>query len=142
MQLGILMPCHPVALQWTLMPASLSRFKGALLGTFVGDALGMPVENWQPARIRRRFGTLDVLHSASPWLRAYAFIYGALKDPLGTRLSLPLRVGSYTDDTQMMICVAESLIQCAGFDGADMAARFVADYDPRRGYGPGAAKVI
>lgn len=48
----------------------------------------------------------------------------------------PLR---WTDDTHMTIGVAESLIACDGFDGTDMARRFVDHYDaqPWRGYGPG-----
>lgn len=48
--------------------------------------------------------------------------------------SIPL---SYTDDTEMTIGVAESLIQSKGFDPDNMMQRFIANYDPRRGYGPG-----
>ena len=84
-----------------------SRFIGALLGTFVGDALGSRHEG--RARIDRP-GDM-------------------------TR-------GIYTDDTQMMIGVAESLVACSGFDGQDMARRFVENFDPMRGYGPGAFRVI
>lgn len=45
----------------------------------------------------------------------------------------------YTDDTAMMIGVAESLIECRGFDGEEMAKRFIMNYlrEPWRGYGPG-----
>ena len=50
----------------------------------------------------------------------------------------------YTDDTAMMIGVAESLIQCQGFDGEHMAATFVRNYErePWRGYGPGPPRVF
>lgn len=45
----------------------------------------------------------------------------------------------YTDDTAMTIGVAESLIACKGFNGEDMAGRFVENYErePWRGYGWG-----
>ncbi len=45
----------------------------------------------------------------------------------------------YTDDTAMMIAVAESLIECNGFDGAHMARLFVKSFErePWRGYGAG-----
>lgn len=84
-----------------------SRFIGALLGTFVGDALGMPYE-----------------------------VFGAATTPI------EMLHGIYTDDTQMMIGIAESLVACGGFDGADMAARFVENFDPVRGYGRGAFYVV
>lgn len=119
-----------------------SKFTGSLLGTFAGDILGMPVENWSAEKIAGRFGVLDEPQDAALWLQAYGLTYGLLKDPGHGLGNARLKRGTYTDDTQMMIAVAESLVACKGFDGADMAARFVKSYDPRRGYGPGAAKVI
>jgi len=91
---------------------------GALLGTFVGDALGMPVEGYSREMIASAYGEVTEL----------------LPGTLGR--------GMYTDDTQMMIGVAESLIECRGFDGDHMARRFVRNFDPERGYGPGAWEAI
>jgi poly(ADP-ribose) glycohydrolase ARH3 len=56
-------------------------------------------------------------------------------------ISHPLR---YTDDTHMTIGVAESLVECGGFDGAHMAGRFIDNYskEPWRGYGPGPPRVF
>lgn len=50
----------------------------------------------------------------------------------------------YTDDTHMTIGVAESLLECRGFDGTHMASRFVHNYaeEPWRGYGPGPPRVF
>ncbi len=50
----------------------------------------------------------------------------------------------YTDDTHMTIGVAESLIECRGFDGAHMARRFADNYfrEPWRGYGPGPPRIF
>ncbi|MFQ5866107.1 MAG: ADP-ribosylglycohydrolase family protein, partial [bacterium] len=94
------------------------KFQGALLGTFVGDALGMPVEGWSPKAIAKR--------------------YGQVRDMLDARLGK----GTYTDDTQMMIAVTESLVGCHGFDGEDMAQRFLESYEPLRGYGSGTVQAL
>lgn len=118
------------------------RFAGALLGTFAGDALGMPVENWSAEKIASTFGRLDHFRTAALWLRGYAAVYGSLYDPVRTFGRPPLARGTYTDDTQMMIAVAESLVECRSFDGEDMARRFVTSFDPRRGYGPGTIKAL
>jgi poly(ADP-ribose) glycohydrolase ARH3 len=91
----------------------LSKFIGALLGTFVGDALGLPVEGDSAEMIFRRYGVLN-----------------------------EMVFGRYTDDTQMMIGVAESLVYCKEFSGKDMARRFVSNFDLTRGYAPGAISVI
>jgi len=93
-----------------------SRFSGALMGTFVGDALGAPYEgqHWK-------------------WIERHVQKSGEMMEG---------RLGICTDDTQMMIGVAESLVACGGFDGADMARRFVENFDPMRGYGRGAFQVI
>jgi len=50
--------------------------------------------------------------------------------------------GRYTDDTQMMIGVAESLIENRGFNGKHMAYTFIKNFDPSRGYGPGPPAVF
>lgn len=94
------------------------KFLGALIGTAVGDALGMPVEGWSYREIAAEYGELREMHDGR------------------------LPAGNYTDDTQMMIGVAESLIAKKGFNGEDMAQRFIENYDPCRGYGPGPPKVF
>jgi len=93
----------------------VSKFLGSLLGTAVGDALGAPFEGWY------RVG-LEEIESVTE-----------RRDIL-----------VYTDDTHMMIGVAESLIRCKGFDGEDMAQTFVRNYelDPFRGYGPGPPRIF
>lgn len=50
--------------------------------------------------------------------------------------------GRYTDDTEMMIGVAESLIKKRGFDGEHMAHTFMRNFDPTRGYGLGPPRVF
>lgn len=94
------------------------KFTGALLGTHVGDALGMPIEGYMPWTIQQQFGLVSNM------------------------LEARLGEGSYTDDTEMMIGIAESLIECKGFDGAHMARRFLENYHPERGYGSGTYQAL
>ena len=86
----------------------LDRFLGSAMGTFVGDALGEPVEGWSHRAIYSRFGLLD---------------------------SMVRGEGSYTDDTQMMIGILETLIEKGGFDPVTCAGKFQENFDPTRGYG-------
>ena len=52
--------------------------------------------------------------------------------------------GRWTDDTHMMIGVAESLIANRGFNGEHMTQTFIKNWEkePWRGYGPGPPKVF
>jgi len=92
-----------------------SKFLGSLIGTGVGDALGAGLEG------RRRVDQAEVQ---------------ALAERRGTLV--------YTDDTHMMIGIAESLIAKKGFDGEHMTHRFMENYgrEPYRGYGPGPPRVF
>jgi poly(ADP-ribose) glycohydrolase ARH3 len=92
-----------------------SNFTGALLGTAVGDALGAPVEG----------RSMEMVCS----------VYGNEKE-------WEMVEGRYTDDTEMMIGVAESLIRIRGFNGADMASTFIQNFDVKRGYGPGSTGAL
>ncbi len=76
-----------------------------LVGQAIGDALGMPFE---------KLG--DEVH---PDLAAWAGAY----EP-GTWHELP--AGHWTDDTEMAECLATSLLACNGFDGRDVARRYLA----------------
>ena len=78
----------------------LDRYRGALLGLAVGDALGAPVEFMRP-------GTFDPVTE----------MMGG--GPHG------LMPGEWTDDTSMALCLAESLIECQGFDPVDQLRRYV-----------------
>lgn len=91
---------------------------GAMLGTFVGDALGMPVEGWPADRIRREHGRVD------------------------TMLDARLGAGTYTDDTQLMIAVGEALREAGGIDRQAIADRILDLHDPDRGYGQGTTQVL
>jgi poly(ADP-ribose) glycohydrolase ARH3 len=92
-----------------------SKFRGALVGTGLGDALGAPFEG------QRRVKPEEI-----------------------DRIAERLETLTYTDDTHMTIGVAESLLRAGGFDGADMAHTFAHNYElePWRGYGPGPPRIF
>ncbi len=77
----------------------LNRLQGVAVGAAVGDALGMPLEFGPPRRGEAR-----------------------------VREMLPGRIpaGSFTDDTEMALALAESLLARRPLDPTDLAGRFVA----------------
>jgi ADP-ribosyl-[dinitrogen reductase] hydrolase len=86
------------------MPAPTSerrgRFRGALLGLAVGDAIGTTVEFKPPGS------------------------FPAVTDMVGGG-PFHLAPGQWTDDTSMALCLAESLLECNGFDARDQMERYV-----------------
>ncbi len=93
------------------------RFRGALVGVAVGDALGAPFEGCPPGISSEQ-------------------VQASLRHTSG-----PLR---YTDDTAMTIGLARSLLERRGLDGNHLAATFAEQYrvEPWRGYGPGPPRVF
>jgi ADP-ribosylglycohydrolase len=75
------------------------RYRGALLGLAVGDALGTTLEFRDP-------GTFEPITD---------MVGGG---PFG------LEPGQWTDDTSMALCLAESLVECGGFEPADQLTRY------------------
>jgi len=71
-------------------------------------------------------------------MEAISSKHGRLREMTGP----PGKRGRYSDDTQLMICIAESLCEMGRFDGPDMAARIVNDVDPTRGYGRGTLQIV
>ncbi|MBL9084568.1 MAG: ADP-ribosylglycohydrolase family protein [Planctomycetales bacterium] len=96
----------------------LARFEGCLLGLAVGDALG------------GRFEAQSAEHLAARFHNVAALIHYP-NDELW-----------YTDDTQMMIGVAETLADYGEITEVALCRAFVANYVPTRGYGRGARAVI
>jgi ADP-ribosylglycohydrolase len=93
-------------------PSRRNAFEGALVGLAVGDALGYPAEFHRRAAILRAYGP-EGIHN-----------FVSAGDPGGSRHP----PGTYTDDTQMSLAVAEALIEFGGGDldtlMRGMAARF------------------
>lgn len=83
------------------------RYRGALLGLAVGDALGTTLEFKRPGT----FTPITDVVGGGPF---------------------DLQPGQWTDDTSMALCLAESLIECRGFDAVDQLTRYCRWY--REGY--------
>ena len=92
---------------------ALDRALVSLLGLSVGDAFG-----------ERFFMPHAALHAA---------IEGRTIPPSPWR---------YTDDTQMALSIVEVLRERGTIDPDTLAASFVARFDPMRGYGPGAQRLL
>jgi poly(ADP-ribose) glycohydrolase ARH3 len=106
----------------TSAPADRSlrdRFLGCVLGSAIGDAACAPYEGVPATAIWYDFGGAAMI--------------------LNCKGGEPL---TYTDDTQMSISVAETLITCGRIDEPELVRRFAESYDPDRGYGPGARVIL
>ena len=79
---------------------NLSRAKGALLGLATGDAVGTTLEFTRPGQ----FEPISDMVGGGPF---------------------SLVPGQWTDDTSMALCLAESLIECQGFEPIDQLQRYV-----------------
>ena len=92
-----------------------TRFTGSMIGTAIGDGPGAGFEGLSGFSEEQVYAVAD-----------------------------RRKVLRYTDDTHMMIGVAESLIAKNGFDGQHMAKRFIHNYnwEPFRGYGPGPPRIF
>lgn len=75
------------------------RFRGAMLGLAVGDAVGTTLEFRAPGT----FEKIDDMVGGGPFL---------------------LAAGEWTDDTSMALCLADSLIERKGFDPVDQLERY------------------
>ncbi len=76
-----------------------SRYRGALLGLAVGDALGTTLEFETPGTFPKHTD----MTGGGPF---------------------HLKPGEWTDDTSMALCLAESLTECKGFDATDQMKRY------------------
>lgn len=78
------------------------RAVGAFIGLAIGDALGAPLEGLPPAPIAVTEMQSGGIHDVLP--------------------------GQYTDDTLQASALAETLLECGGFDPADFTRRLVLVY--------------
>jgi ADP-ribosyl-[dinitrogen reductase] hydrolase len=91
-------------------PPVRERFRGALLGLAVGDALGAPAQFLTAEQVVERWGVLTEMVGGG----AYA-----------------VRPGETTDATGMMLCLAESLVDGTGFRPDDVMRHYLAWFDGR-----------
>lgn len=83
----------------------LDRALGAYLGFAVGDALGATVEFMTPSEIAKEHG-VHARMIGGGWLK--------------------LKPGQVTDDTDMMLAVGQSILDCGGWDARSVCDAFAA----------------
>ena len=89
------------------------KFRGAILGCFLGDAFGSSFEGMNPDR-----ATFHMSILAKKFAR------------------------KYTDDTDMTLALAESIIHCGEIDPEEIARQFSVHCDLSRGYAIGTIKAV
>jgi poly(ADP-ribose) glycohydrolase ARH3 len=89
------------------------KFRGAILGCFLGDAFGAGFEGMSPD------GAISRLSTLSEKFRR-----------------------TYTDDTDMTLALMESIIESGKVDPEDMARKFSQSCDLTRGYGIGTIQAV
>ena len=95
-------------------PTFFDRACGCLMGLAIGDALGAPVEGMPPDRIKQQYGEVtgffDMETAPTP-------------DVPKPQTRFRMR-GAYTDDTQMALCLLDSLVEAGGFEPVLVAESF------------------
>ncbi len=89
------------------------KFRGAILGCFLGDAFGAGFEGMSPDRAISRLSTLS-----EKYRRAY------------------------TDDTDMTLALTESIVESGRVEPEDIARKFSQFCDLSRGYGMGTIQAV
>lgn len=79
------------------------RVYGSIFGLAIGDSLGAPIEFRPPGT----FEPLTDMLSGGPF---------------------GLEAGQWTDDTSLALCLAESLVECNGFNAKDQVERYIRWY--------------
>src|SRR5205814_2919078 len=103
------------------------KFRGCLLGSMIGDIAGAPVEAESPGYIAKTYRSIDDILATE-----------SVPEFVGPAW----RVGRFTDDTQMMLCVAEWLLADEAHSQERLLARFAEAYEPWRRYGSGTETVL
>jgi ADP-ribosylglycohydrolase len=103
------------------------RIRGAIIGTAIGDALGMCVEGLSPSTIKRYYGLV----------KGYRTPNKECRSPYHN-----LERGQWTDDTQLMLDIGESIVAKRGIDYEDIIKRHISSFNERRGWGKATTKSI
>jgi ADP-ribosyl-[dinitrogen reductase] hydrolase len=114
---------HPAPIHDTPEPGRSNRARGVMLGLAVGDALGMPLEFLSKDEIRRHYG-------------------GVVRDyvrPIPRHPCAHLTPGQYTDDTQMALALARTILDKGEFSPHAFKRRLIEWYECKDHRAPGNA---
>ncbi|MDP7976667.1 MAG: ADP-ribosylglycohydrolase family protein [TACK group archaeon] len=106
-------------------------FLGALYGTAIGDALGMPTTFLSREEIKKRYGFVDSF----------------LEPPADSVVHSGLKPGTYTDDTELTFALARAIIRAKKVDPRVVAEELIGWADENRALegniiGPSTRKAI
>lgn len=100
-------------------PSLFDRFIGCFLGQAIGDSIGSPLEGLPPDMVFTSWGSADdILNSPE------------------------LQLLRYTDDTQMMLGVAEALLANGRIVEQTLVRRFAINFEMQRRYGIGTIRIL
>jgi ADP-ribosylglycohydrolase len=102
------------------------KIQGMFMGIAIGDALGMPVETFSADRIEREFD-----EQITDYVSAEGHKWFDGREP-----------GTWTDDTQLSLAVAEALIEKKEFDMDSIAQHHVKALDNPEGWGASTREAI
>jgi ADP-ribosylglycohydrolase len=111
------------------------RYIATLIGTALGDTLGMPVETWPKERIQfymRKYLGLDKVTEPMTHIVPHEDYYAmGGRDQFGKLHSFmrDYDKGEYTDDTILTLAIAESVVEKGGIDLPHIAAKHVEALD-------------
>jgi poly(ADP-ribose) glycohydrolase ARH3 len=110
-----------------MKPTLESRYSGCLVGAMLGDIAGAPVEAETAGYIRKTFPDVDAILALN-----------SVPEPFGGHW----QVGRYTDDTAMLLAVADWLAENPEHKEQQLFQSLSKHYDPARRFGPGTARII
>ncbi len=119
------------------------RASQIILGAAVGDTLGMPIEGWTPELISKYLTGVDLPLSGPETQRIVRANpdFSLLDFPDGKFLNRQMGKGEWTDDTALLLAVAQGLIDGNGFNLDAVAKahvdlyKSIQDIDPDGGWG-------
>ncbi len=102
------------------------KVRGLFLGIAIGDALGMPVETFSVKKIKETYGRVDKYHRPD----GHKWFNGEV-------------AGSWTDDTQLTLAVAEAIIETGDINMDRQAAWHVKACESwTKGWGPSTKEAV
>ncbi len=107
---------------------SEDQFVATLVGSALGDTLGMPIEGWRREQIQRY--VREICEPIAPIVIRDAADQIITQDEYGPlyAISAHLSRGNWTDDTHLMVATARALVEAKDFDLHVLAKHSVALY--------------
>ena len=99
----------------------VNRFRGAIMGAVVGDAMGMPYQFLHPQVVREAFPAPSAMYQKAP----------------DGHVNAMLDRGHYTDETQLLTIVSEAILEKGTVDPAEVAKGMLRLYGEESWITPG-----